>query len=370
MQVRTFLDRRKEIRNQKPNSLLELQDVNIHNYRKMKFSFVIFILLVSGNQSFVPRTINVPSSKLTPHQFGCQSSANDEDGTSGASPSIKPTQSDNHGSCKKRLRPRLPILCYRDSWVCINKPAGMSTHRSGGPSRKLVVSTSLKRQLARKVLPVHRLDHRTSGSLLFAFDQETCSKLHDALASDSAVKTYVCLVRGKWEKFFDSENITIDIPLNINGIEKSAITKFSLLSSAEVDGMPCSLLQVRPQTGRTHQIRRHAYKIGMPIIGDSQHGDSRVNRWWRENRGLNRLALHCLGLDIPNPFAIGGRIRLVAPLPSELRSVLEDEDLGSLWSESVLKDSRLSADWIDERGGTRGRPESRAIGKPPTTMPN
>jgi 23S rRNA-/tRNA-specific pseudouridylate synthase len=55
-----------------------------------------------------------------------------------------------------------------------------------------------------------------------------------------------------------------------------------------------TLVTASPQTGRTHQIRRHAAtSLGMPIIGDTLHGDSKMNRWWRQQIGLNRLALHC-----------------------------------------------------------------------------
>ena len=81
----------------------------------------------------------------------------------------------------------------------------------------------------------------------------------------------------------------------------------------------------------------------MPLIGDSQHGDSVVNRWWRQNRGLNRLALHCLGME--------GNLDVVAPLTDDLKRVLESLEG---WHEAVEKEPRLATVFYDERGGTKG----------------
>jgi tRNA pseudouridine65 synthase len=246
----------------------------------------------------------------------------------------------------KKDRPRLPILCYQDRWVCVNKPAGMSTHRSGGNrSNQFVVSTLLKRQLSRKVFPVHRLDHRTSGALLFAFDSEMCASLHDALREQSARKTYVCLVRGFWDNFFESDTATVDKALTVDGTKRSATTVFTKLASTIIlnnsaygeKNVPisCSLILAVPTTGRTHQIRRHASAMGMPVLGDTQHGDTKVNRWWRQKRGLDRLALHCLSLNLPTLVGDldsdgGSRLRVMAPLPENLKSVLEQNDLKEL----------------------------------------
>jgi tRNA pseudouridine65 synthase len=271
----------------------------------------------------------------------------------------------------KKDRPRLPILCYQDRWVCVNKPAGMSTHRSGGNrSNQFVVSTLLKRQLSRKVFPVHRLDHRTSGALLFAFDSEMCASLHDALREQSARKTYVCLVRGFWDNFFESDTATVDKALTVDGTKRSATTVFTKLASTIIlnnsaygeKNVPisCSLILAVPTTGRTHQIRRHASAMGMPVLGDTQHGETKVNRWWRQKRGLDRLALHCLSLNLPTLVGDlesdgGSRLRVVAPLPENLKSVLEQNGLKELWEKALQKEPNLASAWIDERGGTLGR---------------
>lgn len=212
----------------------------------------------------------------------------------------------------KRKRPRVPVLQYHDDWVCVNKPAGMTVHRSKNTSRRqLVLSTLLKRQLARKVFPVHRLDHRTSGAILFAFDSKTCGKLHSLLRAGpqngdgdedlindvlemreedkyrpssigGSDKAYIALLRGDWHrKFGDTTIVTVTKPLKVNEVMKDAETDFFLLASSTGDASipyhpgACSLVLCKPKTGRTHQIRRHAHSFGFPIIGDSAHGDSK-----------------------------------------------------------------------------------------------
>lgn len=276
------------------------------------------------------------------------------------------------------------------------------------------------------MLPVHRLDHRTSGAILFAFNSKTCALLHKSLTSKSsqdedeageatetdnndenggrAVKEYVALCRGQWK--FPEKTMLIDKPLNIQGVEKTARTRFTLLASFAGTGggdvrrqqdeeknddadeekgarfsPACSLIRCEPITGRTHQIRRHAFYLGHPIIGDSEHGDSRVNRWWRENWGLNRLALHSFSLDLPplaqndndeenavhennvvNEGVVSAdddttkeRIKCVAPLSPELTSVLKRHELKEMWEEAVRVDERLILEPVDVRKGTHGR---------------
>ncbi len=84
----------------------------------------------------------------------------------------------------------------------------------------------------------------------------------------------------------------------------------------------------------------------MPIIGDSAHGDSKVNRWWRQERGLDRLALHCLSISLPDPLET-----IVAPLEGSLAEVLRAEPL---WAEALDREPRLGLEPVDERSGSRG----------------
>ena len=124
-----------------------------------------------------------------------------------------------------------------------------------------------------------------------------------------------------------------------------------------VDDLPCSLITARLLTGRQHQIRRHAFHMGMPILGDTQHGSSRDNRWWRRNRQLHRLALHCLSLHLPS---IGSNdnddngVDICAPLPEDFKAVLEQDALFDLWTTACRKEPRRTTPFIDIRTGTLG----------------
>jgi tRNA pseudouridine65 synthase len=111
-------------------------------------------------------------------------------------------------------------------------------------------------------------------------------------------------------------------------MEKESKTIFRRLAVASVveSGTTqyfCTLVAVEPVTGRTHQIRRHAFALGMPILGDTQHGDTKVNRWWRERfANFQRLALHCLAIDnleLHSDHSQGETI--VAPLPAKTSNI-------------------------------------------------
>jgi tRNA pseudouridine65 synthase len=242
---------------------------------------------------------------------------------------------------------RIPILRYEDNWVCVQKPPGISVHATSAAGRRRnerTLCSLVRKQLGRKVYPVHRLDHRTSGAILLAFDATTCGILHGQLKRST--KEYVALVRGQWK--YNTTSVTIDVPLKVNSTLKDAITEFSFVASSDYNNLPYTLLLCRPLTGRTHQIRRHAYHLGHPILGDSEHGDSRVNRQWRTERGLNRLALHCLSIQL-----MDSSDACLAPIPMDLRCVLMADI--QLWDTASRKEPRLNLEAIDERGGSFGR---------------
>lgn len=326
-----------------------------------------------------------------------------------------------------KRRRRIPVLSYKDNYVIVSKPAGMTMHHNSnsrwGRSKQPVLETIIKKQLSRKPFLVHRLDHRTSGALFLAFDSETAARLHGRLRQPDAIKLYVALVRGDLrEKFkcaatrssddgshdFDlsmrcsvgsvvgsrgkiphllsddttdndsreivysrseyNAKITVSLPIKIDkidNIEKEAETDFYFLSamnwddesdendSAEIN-KSLSLLLCRPKTGKIHQIRRHVARgLQSPIIGDSEHGDSRVNRFWREF-GFNRLGLHCLYVELPGSDDEGG-INCIAPLSEDFKGALQCDELSILWEEAVNVLPSLRIEPYDERGGTFGR---------------
>ncbi|MBX3249954.1 MAG: methyltransferase [Myxococcales bacterium] len=168
---------------------------------------------------------------------------------------------------------------------------------------------------------VHRLDVGTSGLVLVARTPAHVGALAQALAAGT--KTYLALVRGVTR----TKGI-IRRPLTIDGQPVDAITRYRRVDV--VAGH--SLLRVRPETGRTHQIRRHLAGLGHPIVGDARHGHPPTNRHFEERYGLDRTFLHCerLELELGEPDAstpdLGeaplGRLDLSAPLPGDLLTVL------------------------------------------------
>eukprot|EP00579_Thalassiosira_antarctica_P024258 CAMPEP_0201985290 /NCGR_PEP_ID=MMETSP0904-20121228/86499_1 /ASSEMBLY_ACC=CAM_ASM_000553 /TAXON_ID=420261 /ORGANISM="Thalassiosira antarctica, Strain CCMP982" /LENGTH=432 /DNA_ID=CAMNT_0048538919 /DNA_START=26 /DNA_END=1324 /DNA_ORIENTATION=- len=199
-----------------------------------------------------------------------------------------------------------------------------------------------------------------------------------------------------------SGKITVNLPIKVKvdeiTIEKEAETDFYFLSSIDLedddedeDGninssnnttatipyvtKSVTLLLCHPRTGRTHQIRRHVRKaFEAPIIGDSEHGDSRVNRFWRTTVGLDRLGLHCWYLGLPPSSSSNssvcdgedggddGSIECMAPLTPDFMEALQHEALGPLWEEATRVEPRLEMEPYDERGGSFGRDYQKRCG--------
>lgn len=238
--------------------------------------------------------------------------------------------------------------------------------------------------------------------MLFGFDSRTCGLLHKALTFAGCVedgdddeddecyslteinvkptitlegssKQYIALLRGDWKrKFGDMKSITVRKPLNVKGTEKEAETVFTVLASHTDDPnsnyclSACSLVLCSPKTGRFHQIRRHAQSISFPVIGDNKYGDSKVNRFFREERSLNRLFLHCFSLTLPPLSTFDAEscvkpIEIIAPLSQDLQSTLQREEMRFLLQEALGKEPRLLLEQVDERGGTFGRNYSSCI---------
>ena len=229
-------------------------------------------------------------------------------------------------------------IVYRDeAFVIINKPAGMLVHRTSLDHRETVFAVQVLRdQIGRKVHPVHRLDKPTSGMLVFALDLETLKSLQAQFREGEVEKTYWAVVRGYVDK-----NGTIDYPLKreidsyskISEGTQSAVTHYRCLGQTElpipVGRYPTtrySFVELKPETGRKHQLRRHMAHIRHPIVGDTRHGDGVHNRFFRECFGIHRLLLHAQTLAFNHPVS-GKRIILTADLNDDFRDILKKTSL-------------------------------------------
>jgi tRNA pseudouridine65 synthase len=226
----------------------------------------------------------------------------------------------------------LPILYRDDVVVVVDKPPGLLVHRSPIDRHETRFAVQLLRdQLGRHVYPVHRLDKGTSGALAFALDPDTARALAEQFAGKQVRKTYLAIVRG-WPPAAG----VIDHPLDAvrdayapaaDAGPKPCRTAFRTLGTVElpvrVDRYPTAryaLVELEPETGRRHQLRRHLAHLSHPIIGDSTYGKGRHNRLFAERYGVRRLLLACVQLEFAHPL-LGDRISVRAPLEESFATV-------------------------------------------------
>ena len=211
----------------------------------------------------------------------------------------------------------LDILFQDEHYVAINKPAGMLVHRSGINRHETVFAMQLLRdQLGEKVFPLHRLDKPTSGVLLFALSSEAAKAMAPAFEQHSIQKNYLAVVRGYAPEqgridhaLKEIEDKHDDSRKQKNKAAQEAVTDYRRLHTIElpvcVDKYPqsrYSLVELRPKTGRRHQIRRHLKHIAHPIIGDVNYGKGTHNRYYAHSLDCKRLLLHASQLEFVHPY--------------------------------------------------------------------
>ncbi|MCE7066177.1 pseudouridine synthase [Dyadobacter sp. CY326] len=211
----------------------------------------------------------------------------------------------------------LQILYQDADLVAINKPNGLMVHRSPIATDTNVFAVQLLRdQLGQKVYPVHRLDRKTSGVLLFALNEEMNSVMQQKFQNGEVEKTYHAIVRG-----YTPDTLDIDYPLKKeDGTIQEAFTSLRTLQRTEVNfaigkhpTSRYSLVELKPTTGRMHQLRKHMAHIFHPIIGDRPHGCNKQNRFFKEEFGMEEMILHALKISFLNPVD-KLKVDIVAPL--------------------------------------------------------
>ncbi|AVF37266.1 tRNA pseudouridine(65) synthase TruC [Rahnella sikkimica] len=210
----------------------------------------------------------------------------------------------------------LEILYQDEHLVAVNKPAGMLVHRSWLDRHETVfVMQTLRDQIGQHVFTVHRLDKPTSGVLLLALSSDVARLLSQQLENHQMSKVYHAVVRG-----YVTEDGTLDYALteeldkiadkfaNPDKAPQPAVTHYRTLAQVEMpvavgryDTARYSLVELRPETGRKHQLRRHMSHLRHPIIGDSAHGDLKQNRGMTEHFGCSGLMLHASDMQLPHP---------------------------------------------------------------------
>jgi 23S rRNA pseudouridine1911/1915/1917 synthase len=216
----------------------------------------------------------------------------------------------------------VPVRYQDDQLLVVDKPAGMLTHPAPSSTRPTLVEALAGRagggDRSRPGI-VHRLDRDTSGLLIVARDPITLARLQGLLRRRRIERTYTSLVRGRPPSRRGRIEATIGrdrrdrtrMSLDTDA-PRPAVTHFEL-----VEALPAhSLLRVRLETGRTHQIRVHLQAIGHPVAGDPVYGHG-------PELGLERQFLHAASLRFPHP-ATGAVIDICSPLPDDLTAALDE----------------------------------------------
>ncbi|MBM4253017.1 MAG: hypothetical protein FJ146_13675 [Deltaproteobacteria bacterium] len=199
------------------------------------------------------------------------------------------------------------ILHLDEAIIAVDKPSGMPTHPGPGADDVLSLMAAARNYLGAWVYPVHRLDRATSGVVVMARTKEVAGLLAAAFADRQVSKIYHAVVRG-WV----ADDLLIDRPLERlhDDTEQSACTHVKTLTRYSADWAVrpyptarYSYLELRPETGRTHQLRRHLAGISHPILGDTKYGDGAHNTAFREHCGSQRLLLHAVQLEFRHPIS-------------------------------------------------------------------
>jgi len=199
----------------------------------------------------------------------------------------------------------LEILYQDQHLVTVNKPHGLLVHRTSlAKDATEFALQCLKNQLQRTVHPCHRLDRKTSGILLFALDKSTHAAVSELFRAGQVSKTYHAIVRG-----FIQKSGTIDYALkNDKGAVQEAVTHFKCLEQFEIPlahgkhkTSRYSLVELFPETGRMHQLRKHMAHIFHPILGDRPHGCNKQNKLWKEKFDMTKMMLHAKKLSFVHP---------------------------------------------------------------------
>lgn len=211
----------------------------------------------------------------------------------------------------------LEIIYQDDYFVAVNKPAGMLVHRSWLDKHETqFVMQTLRDQIGQHVFPLHRLDRPTSGVLIFALSSEVASQVMPMFANHEMEKTYHAIVRGWIE---ESGQLDYALKVELDKIAdkhasqdkeaQEAITDYWPLAKVEVPHstgkFPTTrycLMEMKPLTGRKHQLRRHMAHLRHPIVGDTTHGDGKHNKLFRDVYDSHRLLLHASSLEFVHPF--------------------------------------------------------------------
>ena len=215
-------------------------------------------------------------------------------------------------------------VVYEDKGLLvINKPSGLAVHGGSGLSYGLIECLRQMRPDDRYLELVHRIDRDTSGCIMIAKRRPVLREIHRQLRGGTVDKRYLALVPGHWPrqcKVVDAPLFKFKLPSGESVVRvakegKAAVTRFSIVERFD----NATLIEAKPVTGRTHQIRVHAQHAGFPLLGDDKYSTDEGHDFCKKI-GLKRLFLHARYLRFSLPEQ--GRVEIESGLDNNLESIL------------------------------------------------
>jgi 23S rRNA pseudouridine955/2504/2580 synthase len=219
----------------------------------------------------------------------------------------------------------LKSVVYEDKGLLvINKPSGLAVHGGSGLSYGLIECLRQMRPDDKYLELVHRIDRDTSGCIMIAKRRPLLREIHRQLRAGTVDKRYLALVPGHWPKqcrVVDAPLYKFKLPSGESLVRvakegKAAVTRFSIVERFA----NATLIEAKPITGRTHQIRVHAQHAGFPLLGDDKYSGDEDHEFCKEI-GLKRLFLHARSLSFSVPER--ERFEVQAELDPSLELILD-----------------------------------------------
>lgn len=245
-------------------------------------------------------------------------------------PPVRVSQRDEPPQPSQQLSALLEssILFENNDLMVVNKPSGLAVHGGSGISLGLIESFRQIRPESRFLELVHRLDRDTSGCIMIAKKRSSLRYIQQELREGRIQKIYRALVDGRWP----NRRKAINTPLIKNQLSsgerivrtatpdtegaKASLTEYRIVERYK----GCTLVEARPITGRTHQIRVHCQSVGCSIIGDDKYCDAEISKHYRP-LGLKRLFLHAFQLKFSLPDKTP--VTIEAPMGDDLLAVFK-----------------------------------------------
>lgn len=221
---------------------------------------------------------------------------------------------------------KIEILYEDDFIIAVNKPNNVLIHNSyyARNIKEPTLLEILQEQTGLTLYPVHRLDRKTSGIILLSKKKEDISQLQDAFTQNKIEKIYFGIVRG-----YSPESGIIETPVKHpeTGQYREAETHFTTHANIllEIPVHPYStsrysLIELKPKTGRIHQLRIHLNKISHPLVGDYKYGDRFHNRMFEQNFDAHTLFLHAHSLRFVHPKT-SSEMYIIAEFPEKWKEL-------------------------------------------------